>query len=167
VELIVRQGGREERLRLTRTAQGFEVALAGRTLLVDAAAVADGVWSLRTGAVQHEVSVHRLEEGRYQVAWRGGAAEVEVTDPLTFLARSTHEAAGPKGPRRVTAYMPGRVVAVLAREGEEVAAGQGIVVLEAMKMENEIQAEHAGVVRKILVEPGQSVEGGEALFELG
>ncbi len=166
MELIVRLGEREERLRVARTAQGFEVTLAGRTLAVDAAAVAADVWSLRAGGVQHEVSAHRLEEGRYQVAWRGGAAEVEVADPLTVLARSTHEAAGPRGPRRVTAYMPGRVVAVLAREGEEVAAGQGVVVLEAMKMENEILADRAGTIRALFVQPGQAVEGGDPLFEI-
>ena len=63
--------------------------------------------------------------------------------------------------------MPGRVVAVLVEAGAPVDAGQGVVVLEAMKMENEIQAESAGVVSRILVEPGQAVEGGDPLFEIG
>ena len=62
--------------------------------------------------------------------------------------------------------MPGRVVAVLVGEGEPVRAGQGVVVLEAMKMQNEIQAEHDGVVKRVCVEPGQAVEGGDLLFEL-
>ncbi len=63
--------------------------------------------------------------------------------------------------------MPGRVVALLVDEGDEVEPGQGVVVLEAMKMENEIAAEHGGVVTKVHVEPGQAVEGGDPLFELG
>jgi pyruvate carboxylase subunit B len=62
--------------------------------------------------------------------------------------------------------MPGRVVKFLVSEGDEVISGQGLVVLEAMKMENEITAERAGTVRKILVEEGQAVEGGDSLFEL-
>jgi biotin carboxyl carrier protein len=62
--------------------------------------------------------------------------------------------------------MPGRVAAVLVEAGAQVAAGTGIVVLEAMKMQNEIQAERAGVVRQIFVEPGQAVDGGDPLFEL-
>ena len=62
--------------------------------------------------------------------------------------------------------MPGRVIEILAQEGQEVAAGQGVLVLEAMKMENEIQAENDGVVRRILVETGQAVEGGDPLFEI-
>lgn len=62
--------------------------------------------------------------------------------------------------------MPGRVVAVLIKEGDTVTTGQGLVVLEAMKMENEIRAEHDGVVSKIHVQPGQAVDKGNPLFEM-
>jgi pyruvate carboxylase subunit B len=62
--------------------------------------------------------------------------------------------------------MPGRVVAVLAEAGQEVKAGQGIVVLEAMKMQNEILAEHDGILKALFVQPGQAVEGGDPLFEM-
>jgi biotin carboxyl carrier protein len=58
------------------------------------------------------------------------------------------------------------VVAVLVKEGEAVTAGQGIIVLEAMKMENEIRAEHDGAVSKIHVQPGQAVDKGNPLFEM-
>ena len=86
--------------------------------------------------------------------------------PLRHLALGS-SAAAPDGKRAVTAYMPGRVVAVLVEQGHRVEVGQGIVVLEAMKMENEIRAEVAGVVTKLHVRPGQSVEGGDPLFEIG
>jgi pyruvate carboxylase subunit B len=89
-----------------------------------------------------------------------------VRDPLAHLAEATHGAAGAAGRQRVDAYMPGRVVSVLVAEGAEVATGQGIVVLEAMKMENEIQAEREGRVGRIHVRPGQAVETGDPLFEL-
>jgi biotin carboxyl carrier protein len=59
--------------------------------------------------------------------------------------------------------MPGKVVRVLARDGDKVEAGQGVVVVEAMKMENELAAPRAGRVRKLVVEPGQSVEAGAVL----
>jgi biotin carboxyl carrier protein len=74
--------------------------------------------------------------------------------------------AGAAGRRRVTAYMPGRVVAVLVEAGSRVAAGAGLVVLEAMKMENEIQAEVDCVIHQILVAPQQAVEAGDPLFEI-
>lgn len=166
MELIVRRGEREERVRVQRTGEGYEVTLGGRTIPVDAVRVVADGYSLRYEGAQHEVSVHPLEASRYQVAWRAGTAEVEVADPLAALAQRSHAAVAHKGPRRVTAYMPGRVVAVLAVEGDTVTAGQGVVVLEAMKMENEIQADRAGTIRAIFVQPGQPVEGGDPLFEL-
>lgn len=169
MDLIVQLGDREERVTVERTASGYRLRLGGTDYRVDAvAAGGNGVRSLRLGGGDHfEVAVHADGAGRYRVASRRAAAEVEVLSPLAHLARKTAGAGAGRRTERVTAYMPGRVVAVLVEEGAEVEAGQGVVVLEAMKMENEIQAEHAGVVRKILVEPGQSVEGGEGLFELG
>ena len=78
--------------------------------------------------------------------------------------RAGGRAAG--GPQTIDAYMPGRVVTLLVAAGDEVQAGQGVLVLEAMKMENEIQAERQGVIRRLLVKPGQAVEGGDPLFEM-
>jgi biotin carboxyl carrier protein len=168
MDLIVRAGEREERVAVERTAGGYRLRLGDAVVEVDAVtAGGNGLLSLRLGGDHYEVAVDAERGGdRYRVSTRRAAAEVEVLSPLDHLARQTAGAAGARRAERVTAYMPGRVVAVLVEEGAEVAAGQGVVVLEAMKMENEIQAEHPGVVRKILVEPGQSVEGGEALFEL-
>lgn len=91
---------------------------------------------------------------------------VSITDPLTHLASQTRGGKGGKRQRKVAAYMPGRVVAVLVEEGGTVTAGQGVIVLEAMKMENEIRAEHDGTVVKIFVQPGQAVDMGNPLFEL-
>jgi biotin carboxyl carrier protein len=107
--------------------------------------------------------------GSYWVSGRQGGKLVEIADPLSYLAAQSAGAAGATGTkrsRRVLAYMPGRVVEILVAEGEAVVAGQGVLVLEAMKMQNEIQAEHDGTVRRLLVEAGQSVDGGDPLFEL-
>ncbi|HEX6202620.1 MAG TPA: biotin/lipoyl-containing protein, partial [Thermoanaerobaculia bacterium] len=150
------------------------VTVGGRVHHVDAAAVGDGAASLVIDGEQREIAVHPLPArpgggDRYRLTAAGTTvpAEVEVLDPLTHLARQAHAKAGGPVRREVTAYMPGRVVAVLVDEGSEVRAGQGVVVLEAMKMENEITAESDGVVRKVFVEVGQAVEGGDRLFELG
>ncbi len=172
MDLIARAGGREERVAIARAPGGYRLRLGDQVIEVDAApAGGNGLVSLRLGGARggdhYEVAVDAEGGGRYRVSSRRAAGEVEVLSPLDHLARQTAAAGGVRRAERVTAYMPGRVVAVLVEEGAEVAAGQGVVVLEAMKMENEIAAEHAGVVRKILVAPGQSVEGGEALFELG
>ena len=63
--------------------------------------------------------------------------------------------------------MPGRVVRVLVNEGDKVEEGQGVAVVEAMKMENEIPAPRAGTVHSVNVEPGQTVEGGGVLVVIG
>ncbi len=175
MELIVRHGGREEEVHLERTGSGYRVSVGEKSYEVDVVAATTmscscpsgaTVHSLLIGGRQHEVAVRHQKEGIYWVSSAADAGAVEIMDPLTHLARLSHEASS-GGVQQVTAYMPGRVVEILAREGDEVAAGQGVLVLEAMKMKNEIQAEAAGVVRKLLVEQDQAVEGGDPLFEIG
>jgi len=169
MELIVRHGEREERVRIEPDGGRFRVEVGDTVHTVEAERLDEGsaLWSLIVDGAQHEVAVRRDRRERYAVATRRSSHTVEVTDPLTHLAREAHGAAAAGGVQTVTAYMPGRVVALLVDEGEEVEPGQGVVVLEAMKMENEIAAEHGGVVTKVHVEPGQAVEGGDPLFQLG
>lgn len=166
MELVIRRGEREERVRVRRHDDGYEVVLGDRTYQVDAGAARAGLHSLRIDGAQHEVAVRWQGEGVYWVSTVQDAGPVEVADPLTHLAAKTR--GGKSGRRRqsVKAYMPGRVVALLVQEGEEVTAGQGVLVLEAMKMENEIRAEHDGTVTKFHAQPGQAVETGNPLFEL-
>jgi biotin carboxyl carrier protein len=173
MELIVRRRQRagappeHERLRVERVAGGgYEITIDGRGYRVDAARVREGLYSLRIGGVQREVAVRRQDDGSYLVSEPQGVAVVEVADPLAHLAAQGAVAQGARRRRCVTAYMPGRVVALLVAEGEQVTAGQGVLVLEAMKMQNEIQAEHDGTVSRILVAAGQPVDGGDPLFEL-
>jgi len=186
MDLIVLHGEREEKVTVRRTGgDGYEVRVGERTYRVDSrvsrhaaghAAQGGGpragahLLSLRIdGARHYEIAVHRernAEASVYQVAPGAVSTRVEVMDPLAHLARETRAGKGRAGVEQVTAYMPGRVVEVLVEEGAEVEAGQGVVVLEAMKMENEIQAQHPGTVRRILVQAGQAVEGGDPLFEI-
>ena len=166
MDLIVRHGEREERVRVRRAGGGFEVSLGGCTYRVDAGAARAGLHSLRIDGDQHEVAVHAQGDGVYWVSTAGGSGPVEVADPLTRLASQGAGGKGGKRRQRVNAYMPGRVVALLAEEGQEVLTGQGVLVLEAMKMENEIRAEHDGRIGRIFVQAGQAVEMGNPLFEL-
>lgn len=165
MDLIVRHGEREEKVRVRRIDDEYEVTIGDRVYHVDATAVRNGVRSLRIDGAQHEVSVRRLN-GDWSVVTLQGAVAVAVTDPLTHLANQTRGTKGGRRRQRVDAYMPGRVVAVLVQEGDEVASGQGILVLEAMKMENEIRAEHEGKITKLHVQPGQAVDTGNPLFEM-
>ena len=166
MDLIVRSGAREEKAQVRRDGDLYEVTIGDRTYSVDAGTARPGLQSLLIGGEQHEVSVRPLGDGVYQVSTSQASVAVEVSDPLTALATQTRAAKGGRRRQTVKAYMPGRVVTLLVAEGQEVTAGQGVLVLEAMKMENEIRAEHDGTVTRIHVQPGQAVDAGNPLFEL-
>jgi biotin carboxyl carrier protein len=153
VRVEVRAGGAAGR---------YTVRLEGRQLEVDVRDAGAHTLSLIVDARSHEVGIER-GEGGYRVALRG-----EVLD--VGLVEGARGAAAPRpassGPARVQAPMPGKLVRVLVSAGEEVGAGQGLVVMEAMKMENEIRAPRAGRVKEAPVREGQTVETGALLVLL-
>ncbi|HKI86311.1 MAG TPA: biotin/lipoyl-containing protein [Thermoanaerobaculia bacterium] len=171
MELIVHLGDRRERVVIDAPVDDGSgptvvVTVGDRRFIVDRRVITPTSASLLVDGAQFEVSVRAIGESAYRVASAGSEAEIEVLDPLADLAAAAHSGVEKEGGQIVRAYMPGRVVTLLVEEGDEVEAGQGLLVLEAMKMENEIQAEHAGKVNRILVEAGQPVDGGQALCEL-
>jgi biotin carboxyl carrier protein len=92
---------------------------------------------------------------------------VEALDERTRTIRDLSNAtAGPKGPAPLVAPMPGLIVRVNVAPGDTVSAGQGLVVMEAMKMENELRAAGPGTVKAVLAVPGTAVEKGAVLVEL-
>ncbi len=103
-------------------------------------------------------------EGRHHVQVGGRSYVLEVLDERQRRLRDRREAEAAAGPASVSASMPGRVVALLVAEGEQVEAGQGVIVLEAMKMENELKSPKAGRVSQVRVREGQATEAGEPLI---
>ena len=166
MELIVRQGGKEREVVIETTSNGYVVSVDGRRHEIDLVTAGRTVRSLLMDGRQVEVGLHRRRRGHYEVVSFRGSELVEVLEPLTLLAEKAHAAEDAIGVSEVTADMPGRVVEWLVAEGDQVTAGQGVLVLEAMKMENEIQAERDGVVSKFFVAPGEAVEGGDSLYQL-
>jgi len=105
--------------------------------------------------------------GVWELHIRGRKLRAEVVDERTRRIRAmTGNRAGRVGPRPVTAPMPGMVVRVEVREGDTLSAGQGVVIVEAMKMENELLTEGPAVVRRVLVRDGDAVEKGQLLVDL-
>ncbi len=103
--------------------------------------------------------------GVWSVQAQGEEREVEVLDERAAHIRSlVGEGAAPTGPLALKAPMPGLVVRVLAETGQRVAAGDSLVVLEAMKMENELKAAGQGTVTEVAIRPGQTVERGQILI---
>lgn len=105
--------------------------------------------------------------GRYSLSIDGRRYDVEALDERTHAIRQLSAAtAAPVGPAPLVAPMPGLIVRVNVTVGDAVKAGQGLVVMEAMKMENELRTASAGVVKAVRVAPGTAVERGAALVEL-
>ena len=120
------------------------------------------------GDAQHRVILRRgAERGQYTI-WVGGFRyEAEALDERTRAIRDLSAAtSGPAGPAPLRAPMPGLIVRVTVEAGDRVQAGQGIVVMEAMKMENELRAPAAGTVKTVHARPGTAVEKGALLIEL-
>jgi biotin carboxyl carrier protein len=104
--------------------------------------------------------------GQYTIRLDGFRFEVEALDERTRAIRQlAGSAARSTGPTALAAPMPGLVVRVLVEPGQRVQLGQGVIVIEAMKMENELLASSAGVVRSVRVKPGSPVEKGAVLVE--
>lgn len=126
--------------------------------------------ALVTERGRRTVTVERtVEDGVYEVALPGGRAlRCEVEDERTRLARANRAEHGGEasGPRTVRAVMPGIVVKILVEPGSVVGEKDAILVVEAMKMQNEIRAGVAGTVTKLHVRTGQSVAAGNPLVEL-
>lgn len=123
---------------------------------------------VRIGTEVHRVVVQkRLGRGRYTLWVDGYRFEAESLDERTRAIRDISAAsAGPVGPVPIIAPMPGLIVRVSVSVGDRVEAGQGVVVIEAMKMENELRATAAGVVRSVKVAAGMAVEKGTLLVAL-
>lgn len=120
------------------------------------------------GGASWMLLVEPAGRGRWDLGWRGDRWEVEVVDERTRHIRSlTGTGQARAGGGVLKAPMPGLVVRVLVEPGQRVQEGQGVAVLEAMKMENELKAKAAGIVQAVLVTPGQAVEKGQGLVELG
>jgi biotin carboxyl carrier protein len=117
--------------------------------------------------VYRVVAEKRQGKGRYTLWVDGHRFETEALDERTRSIRDLSAAnAGPTGPAPIIAPMPGLIVRVNVSVGDRVEAGQGLVVMEAMKMENELRATAAGTVKSVEVTPGTAVEKGALLVGL-
>lgn len=148
------------RLDLTRVDNRWSCRLDGRVVEVDALLVQPDVLSLHIGNEAYEVKSERVAGGTD--IWVGSARfAAEVRDPRSL--RGGVRAVDDQGPRKLTAPMPGKIVRVLVTQGDAIEAGAGVMVVEAMKMQNEIKSPKKGMVQKILVAEGAAVNAGDVL----
>ena len=153
VELEVRHAGDET-----------QVVLGDRVLIADVVRIGGSpVYSLVLDGKSYEVSAHR-RDGRFELVLGGESYDAHVMDERAMrIAEATGDVAAQSG-ETVLAPMPGVVIGITVTVGDTVEAGQGVLTLEAMKMENELKSAVEGVVREVRVEVGQGVAQGEPLI---
>jgi biotin carboxyl carrier protein len=153
-------GEKNYRLELDRTDGQWSCRLDGQSIEADAVQVRPGTLSLRLANQCYEVKCEPLAGG-WKI-WIGSESfDVEVRDPRSLRGRA--RASDEHGVKKLTAPMPGKVVRVLVEQGEQVEAGAGILVVEAMKMQNEVKSPKKGTVQKLLVSQGAAVNAGDVL----
>jgi biotin carboxyl carrier protein len=155
--------GRTLKVEIRARNGGYLVVLDGRGIEVDFFEAGPPFMSLLIDGRSHEAGVERTPEG-YRVVLPDDVLVVELTENGRGAAALARRAGS--GPLEVKAPMPGKIVRVLVEPGQEAVAGQGIVVVEAMKMENELRASRGGRVKDVLVHEGQAVENGALLVVL-
>jgi biotin carboxyl carrier protein len=148
---------------ITRQGTRWSGKVDGQPFDVDAVPTARDILSIVEGeAKAYEVKRERALNGELHMLVGSSRYSCEVQDPRSLRTR---RAAGDstEGPQKITAPMPGKVVRIMVPQGEMVEAGKGVLVVEAMKMQNELKSPKAGKVQKLLVAEGATVNAGDTL----
>jgi biotin carboxyl carrier protein len=152
--------GTKYRLELRRADDRWECRLDGRLVEIDAILTRRDVLSILVEGKAYEIKRERTATDMH--LWVGSVRyAADLRDPRSLRGRAAADDG--QGPRKLVAPMPGKVIRVLAGEGTEVQVGQGVVVVEAMKMQNEIKSPKKGVIRKVVATAGTNVNAGDVL----
>lgn len=153
--------GKSHRLELARSEDSWECTLDGRAIPLDAVLARPDVLSILIDGKAYEVKRERTAVDMH--LWVGPVRyAAELRDPRSFRSRKAANG-DEQGARKLIAAMPGKVVRVLTEQGAAVEAGQGVLVVEAMKMQNELKSPKKGIVQRILAAEGAAVNAGDVL----
>jgi biotin carboxyl carrier protein len=141
----------------------YRVSVDGNEFLVDGKKTGRTNYSLIVDNRSFEIEVDNAED-EYRVLVDGRTYHVNLVDERRMRVGGAQSGVELQGRQKVCVPMPGKVTAVLVAEGDTVEKGQGLVIVEAMKMENEVRSPIAGEIKEIKVKPGDAVEGGAVLL---
>jgi acetyl-CoA/propionyl-CoA carboxylase biotin carboxyl carrier protein len=159
-------GDRDEKVRIEEQNGHYIVSIGEKTYQVDAVRLGgSSTLSLLIEGRSAEAEMVALDEG-YLVHLPTRSIEVEVQNEVLAGAGTRRRKAHASGMLEVASPMPGLVIEIKAQPGERVAAGQPLVIVEAMKMRNEFAAHASAVVKEVKIKPGQTVTGGQVLMTL-
>jgi biotin carboxyl carrier protein len=152
------------RVELAQTGEQWSCKLDGREFPLDIVSTQQGIFSLLVNGKSYAIKQETVGTETNIVVGHERFSAV-VRDPRSFRSRR-RSGASEQGVKKITAPMPGKVVRILAPVGSQVEAGQSVIVIEAMKMQNELKAPKSGTVKKINIAEGAAVDAGQALAEV-
>lgn len=141
--------------------QPLRCVIDGRSVTADVAEIVPGTYSILIGESAIEVRVEETPTG-LRVVSPHAEHLMTVRDPRKW-SRNHSAGLGSEGRQQIVAPMPGKVVRILLNAGDHVEAGRGIMVVEAMKMQNEVRSPKSGTIERLLVKEGQTIAAGEPL----
>ena len=162
VQLTGSSGKKHRTVELECDADRWKITLDGQPVDADAVEIVPNTISLLLEGHSYEVRLVPLPNGQLKLQTGLQEFTAEVADPRAWRGRK-HGALELEGRQQIVAPMPGKVVRVLVKAGDKVEAGQGLFVVEAMKMQNEIRSPKSGVIERLQVREGQPVNAGEVL----
>ena len=164
MKFIARRDGADIPVEVERLGSGYRVKLGDKSIVVDVVETGRFIHSLRLEDGTQFAFAHHREGTMHHVSLGGANVAVEIVDPLALRRKGADDQAGAGGV--IKALMPGRVVRLLVNKNDSVRRGQSLLILEAMKMENDIQSPVDGVVDEIFVSSGDTVEAGGQLLHV-
>ena len=162
VELASSTGTRTHTIDLERMGDQWRIVLDGEPVNTDVVEIAPNTLSILIRGESHEIRVARSSDGLLKVQTGLREFSAEVSDQRSWRGRRLGHVEV-EGRQQITAPMAGKVVRLLVKSGEKVEVGQGLLVVEAMKMQNEIRSTKSGTVERLLAQEGQPVNAGEIL----
>jgi len=162
VQLTSSSGDKKYVIELGRDAASWRVILDGQPATVDVVEISPNILSILLAGQSFEISVTPFPDGKLKLQNGSQEFTAEVIDPRAWRGRR-HGNVEAEGRQQIVAPMPGKVVRVLVKAGDRVQAGQGLLVVEAMKMQNEIRSPKNGTLERVLAKEGQPVNAGEVL----
>jgi len=163
-KFIARLPEGEAVMEVARNGDGFRIRRGESEASLTWEGIDSGRTLLQVDGRPLEVRIQTAPDGTVKIEWRGHWFSVQMEDDLAARARAAKGQSS--GPTALRSPMPGMVVSVLVEKGAQVALEQPVLILEAMKMQNELAAPIAGTVEELSVQPGQAVEGDQVLLRI-
>ena len=160
----VKVADRVHRVELEKIESGWHCKVDGQETPLDAVSTQDGVLSLLLDGKSYEIKQENTGTD-FNIVVGGLRFPTQIRDPRSLRSRRSADS-GTEGVKKIVAPMPGKVVRILAQPGTAVEHGQGVIVIEAMKMQNELKSPKKGIVKKLTVHEGAAVEAGQSLAEV-